>query len=529
MGNTAGGTVRWEENAGGKVTGWAWALASGVLSLGIFWLLYGDAVGLFFDWDDLEWVGAATQLEMRRLRDLGALFQPGPTGFILYRPLSQRGYFWILRQLFGLDSAGYHAAQLLASALVALLVYCVAARLLRSRAAALCSALLYALAPGHATAALWLGNFCMTGPAIWYFAALLVWLRNPSYWRVPVCFALYAVGLLHGEHAVTLPLAISSFELLCGKRENRRLASQLAPFYALMAAYAGGKMWAMHRAFAVQAAQDLGAAWLAQVYGTDLSPSHLLDRLGFYAANSVSWLYWCSPTEGRAMVLGAAFLLAACGLAVWARRKPEVRPVLFAVVLFVLALGPVLGLAKKRSGYLVGIAAAGPAIALSAAVRLLPARRALYAALVVAAAIAEGGYAARRVREEAEMGFRLGFSQRAAGWLVAVEREARRHREVQEVRVPANFVTQRVFTEAQGHRVFYGAEYRVRLVSEGQAAVPDAGVPFVARAPIRVPVYMLPGRNAKWDWLRWLPGGPCSQVLNSRVRGVPEISGCPRR
>jgi hypothetical protein len=136
---------------------------------------YGDCLGAFFLNDDYWVLRAANGIVLESPIDLARFFRPEPF-FLLYRPVTTLMYFYALRELFGHDPMRYHAVQLTVHVLNAILVYGISTRLFRAPAAGLAAALIYATAPGHAIAILWMVLITMSGTAFFYFLAFYVWI-----------------------------------------------------------------------------------------------------------------------------------------------------------------------------------------------------------------------------------------------------------------------------------------------------------------------------------------------------------------
>jgi hypothetical protein len=189
----------------------------------------------------------------------------------------------------------------------------------------------------------------------------------------------------------------------------------------------------------------------------------------------------------------------------WARRSAAGRVVVFGLAFFITALGPLLTLPQQhRYMYLIGVAALGSSLALVAAVRALPRVGPwLTVGVVAATLVIEAMSTAAAVRESTEFRFLHDFQVTAASWLQTVERRVHLQRGTSEVIVPDLTVTNLVFKDAAGHRLFYGATYDVRLVDRTQQPVAEPGRIVVSAAVIGRPGAELPGQQPQWNWLRW--------------------------
>ena len=129
---------------------WAERLAVwlAILTLVAYFVVrFRDCLLTFLFLDDFWCARAAAQVQLHSWSGLSALFRPGPTGLLLFRPLTQVGYFYVLRQLFGYDVSGYHAFHLLMHVVNAVLVLEIARALSGSTLSALAVAIIYAAAP----------------------------------------------------------------------------------------------------------------------------------------------------------------------------------------------------------------------------------------------------------------------------------------------------------------------------------------------------------------------------------------------
>jgi hypothetical protein len=480
------------------------APSAGAVAMLAAWyvLQYGSSTELFFHLDDFRVLGEAGRLSIPRLSDL---FAPGPQYRLLYRPLSELGYFWPLQFLFGHDAAPYHAVQLCAHVANAVLVYVLAGTILGSRGAALAVALLYAAAPGHATAVYWLSAFSMTGTAFWYFACLLAWLRLRGWPRRVLCPILLVLGLLTGEAAISLPLALTLTFLLDRPYLPARRAYELLPMYLISIAYGVAKIWYFRLGAEREFPEVLSRAYAVSQYQPQWAPAGSFETLGFYGACALSWLYRAVDSPALLYTVAGAYLVALGAACLWARHSASGRVVAFGLSFFIVGLGPMLPLPQHRFMYLVGIAAFGSSLALVAAARAVPRIGSLLAAVLVGATLLfEALWTSPAVRDSGEFRFQQRFQARAAGWLQTVEERARRHGDAEEVLVTRQPVTHFVFELGEGHRLFYGATYDVKLTDVNDLPASDPDRVVVAMAPLWRPGIPLPGHQPRWDWLRWM-------------------------
>ena len=481
------------------------AIAAAVCATLASWyvLAYGDCIQQFFHFDDFWLLGSANRLAIHRVSDLRHLFLPGPASALFYRPLSQVGYFWLLERLFAFDASPYHAVQLGFHVANAALVFAIASTILGSRRAALATALLYAAAPGHIMAIYWLAAFSMTGTAFWYFACLLAWLRLRGWRRQVACCTLFGIALANGEAAVTIPVALTLTLLVEPRTRPSTGVRDFVAVYAIGAIYSAAKLWYFWRGIAMEFPSFMARTYVINGYGLRFGPAAGLQTVGYYAACSLTWLYWAVGNAGMMYALGFLILGALAAAALWARRSASGRVVFFGLSLFLVALGPALALPQHRFMYLVGVAAFGSSLAIVAAARAVPRLgRPLAIGLVAATLAFAVSVTSPLVRRSGDFRFMQDFEATAAGWLQAVQRRAQLQGTATEVVVPKSVITDYVFGFAHGQRLFYAAKYAVRRVDAAKLPAPSPSRVVVADAPPWRRGTPLPGQRPRWDWLR---------------------------
>ncbi len=453
-------------------------------------LAYGDLRDRFFSLDDFAVLARADQIPS--IADLPQVFVPWPS-FAQYRPLTTVGYFWLARRLFGLDPRWWMAVQLGAFALNALLVFVVARRLLGSGAAGLATALVYCSAPGHALAVRWIAFATIWGTVLVYFLALWTWVACER-WRVPATLVLFGVALLCSEHAVTLPAALTVVAVLGqGRRDWRRLARELAPFWLVSFLYVTAKVFFV---YVIHPAQDpVGSAMFRKGYALSFDGGVFLQTLGQYVTATLAPIYapersatWYVAASG--VVLGLAVTAVVAALR-GARRWVGVTACGF--VLFVVGLGPVLLLPGHFYPAYIGIGALGVALAVIAPLSAL--RRGGVASLGLAAILVAVHLASTGATIRTEKDFVVidDASLDAARWLATLDRVAGAG--TNEVVVPLGPNTSRLFGAA--HRMFLCAPYPVRLVGKIATitSAPGRVVVEKARGPI-------PSADGGWRAIR---------------------------
>ena len=312
-------------------------LLIGGLLLGALLIFYHPALhgGLVFD-DDHHITPAA----LRSVRGLWRIwFEPGAAA--QYYPVVHTA-FWIEYRLWGDALAGYHLANLGQHAAAAFLLVAILRRL--ALPAAWLAASVFALHPICVESVAWISEQKNTLSALFYFGAMLAYLRFDKNRRglfYAVAFVLFLLALLSKSVTATLPGALLViFWWQRGRLEWKRDVMPLLPW------------------FVAGAAAGLFTGWVERTYfGAD--DVHLAlafpDRL--VLAGRIFWFYpgkilWpanlmfhypfgpVEPLTLRQFVWPLGVIAAAAGLACLARRA---RGPLAAFLFYAGTLFPVLG------------------------------------------------------------------------------------------------------------------------------------------------------------------------------------------
>ncbi|MGH7787163.1 MAG: hypothetical protein ACRERC_09885 [Candidatus Binatia bacterium] len=471
-------------------------------------LHWGDSVGAFFFLDDYWLLQTSAAIRGDGISDLWQVFVPSHVGFLLYRPLTQAGYFVALGHLFGVDAAAYHAVHLLAAIANVMLAFGLAWRLTRSWFAGLATALLFAAAPGLIVAVFWIAAFTMTGSAMALLLLLWCWLASRGWARRVGCTLLQAVALLASEHAVVGPLLLALLEW--ATPERRRWRDLLGPA-ALVAAYLLAK--AIY--FATTGLPGGG-------YALSLDPRVWITSLGYYAAACLNLLTLNVASPQGWTRLGVAVLLIALATAVAGLRAPRWRVAAAGWGVFIVALLPVLPLADHRYAYFIGLAGVGAWLAVVATLQQLgrvwrPLVLVLYAAVLITDWSTEEAAARDSIFHLVVKG------GRAAGlWYAAVD-AAGRDPSTQAIFVPRTPTTEIVFDRDQRARLFMQRAMPVVLYSQPELPPLPAGIAVVAFAPDELPPgYAWPGSGGRWHWVFELLAAP-RRALSEALRpaGAP--------
>src|SRR5262245_2826048 len=469
-----------------------------------------DSLLLFFWYDDLWLLHDAAQIDVGSIHGIAQIFVPGGLGFGLYRPLTTVGYYTLLRQLFDVDSSGYHAAQLLLHVVNVLLVFDIARRLSKSHSVGLAVALLYTLAPGHGVAIYWPAAV-MTGNASSVLLLVWCWLWIRPPWRLPCCAVLQLVALFAGEYAVVAPVILAILAVF-GEPPGvrRRLVRDLLVVSVLPATYVILKLWYLRTAGLPPGAKE--------TYEMALDPAGWLLRLGHYAVACLNALTLLAPGDRATRLLGASVI----GFAVtrrWCFLRGSRRWRLAAVGawIFIAGLLPVLPLRNRTVEYEIGIAALGAGLAMVGVLAAVNHRRWEWSAIVLAALIVlvDLSTHGRATRENDLFKSLFHGAERTAAWVTRVELACLPGADVTEVYVPNTIETANVFAPTmlgETYRYFRTIPARVHLYEYGHP--PDVGtrprsVIIGNQAPAARPNARQPGWEPRFDWLRraagWVP------------------------
>lgn len=209
---------------------WPWALAIIVLTA----LAYLPAFTAGFVWDDDDWLTANPVV--READGLARAWRGEPG--LQYYPM----FFTVLRvehALWGMNPAGYHAANVALHALDAILVGLILARL--GLGFGWWVALLFALHPVHVESVAWVTELKNLLSGAFCLGAVLAWLafdRRGARAAWTAALLLYAAAVLSKTATATLPAALALLPLWRNGRLGRADLLRLAPFFAVGAALA---------------------------------------------------------------------------------------------------------------------------------------------------------------------------------------------------------------------------------------------------------------------------------------------------
>ena len=321
-----------------SLPGWAWALLLALLTFAA----YLPALRGAFVWDDELYAANPLLASPGGLAKIWALGKDGQFHYPEYYPEFPVVYtsFWLERRLWGLNTTGFHAVNIILHILNALLAWFILKKLgLRH---AWLAAAVFALHPVQAESVAWITERKNLLSALFYLLALAAWLRHTESGKNRWYFAALAVfpaALLSKPVACTLPVIILLLEHLRGKA-TLKTAAKLVPFF-LMSAAAG--------------LFTLSVENPAQYLGFTLHPADRLLLAGralwFYPAKllwpiqlSFSYTRWDLEAARLAQWLWPALALAALGTLLKFRGRINKQASL-ALWFYIITIAPLLGFA----------------------------------------------------------------------------------------------------------------------------------------------------------------------------------------
>ena len=303
--------------------------------------------------------------------------------------------FWVEHQLWGLRPMPYHLVNVLMHAVAAVLLWRVLRKL--QVPGAWLGAVLWAVHPVQVETVAWVTELKNTQSGVFFLAAILCYLhalQTPRAGKVGFAYGLTLLfgllGMASKTSVVVLPAVLG---LLVWHREgglSRRRLLELLPLVMMAMAASALALWTQH----LEGANDV--QWSRS----------LAERL--VTAGAVVWFYlgkllwphplvfvypkWqVDPTHLLWWLPGIALLVVLAVLFGIAKRRPQARGALLAMLYFVIALGPVLGLLDHYflrysfvGDHFQYLASIGPLAALGALLARLTSRHAVAHGLVAA-------------------------------------------------------------------------------------------------------------------------------------------------
>jgi len=288
-------------------------------------------------WDD---DGHLTRVDLRSLHGLARIWtEIGATQ--QYYPLVH-SLFWLMFQLWGVQTLGYHLVNILLHATSAFLI----ARLLRRLdiPGAIPAAIVFAVHPVHVESVAWMTELKNTLSGVLALAALLTYVRYDAT-RVRRTYVLslllFTLALLAKSVVATLPVVIA---IILWWRRGRLDAGRdlrpLAPFIALGVAAGTMTAWFEHAFIGARGAEFsfsvverglIAARALCFYLGKLIWPSPLIFIYPRWTIDASIWWQYLFPLA----------LFIALGVCWWLR--PKTRAPLAAILIFAVTLAPALG------------------------------------------------------------------------------------------------------------------------------------------------------------------------------------------
>lgn len=265
-----------------------------------------------------------------------------------YRPMMTFGYA-VCYHVFGPLAYGFHLVNVCLHVGVVLLVYVVARRMFKSRAAAFLAALLFAIHPVHTEAVAWVA--AVTSLEITFFYLLTFWLflnmARPrgeiSPWIKLATVASFALAILSKEQSLTFPLVAMVYEHFYREDCSETTLLQKARRY--------GEFWLMDLAYVLFRVEHLGAfapqvqlsqlGWYPCVLSAAALVGQYLGKLFWPVKLCAYYVFQKGTSVFEPRVLAGIAALAGCAVifAILFRRN---RPASFGLIWFFATLAPVL-------------------------------------------------------------------------------------------------------------------------------------------------------------------------------------------
>ena len=300
-------------------------------------ILYWPGLTAWFRGDDFAWLGVG--LYNQNFHDLlVSIFGPKAQGTI--RPLSERLFFMLGFQWFGLDALPFRIVVFATHFANLALTASIGARLTGSRAAGLCAAILWLANSSNTLPLGWTCVYNQVLCGLFLLLALHLLMRYTEtgkrryYWWQ---WAAFAAGFGALELNLVYPAIALAYTLACARRYWRGTL----PLFGVSAVYvAAHQMAAPAPQTGDYAMHFTGAA---------------LGTLGKYWTWSVGPTFLYTPFVLPAWLIPAGVALVSVGLAAWtvSRIRSGARAALFCLAWFLILLAPVLPLRDHQTEYYV--------------------------------------------------------------------------------------------------------------------------------------------------------------------------------
>jgi hypothetical protein len=159
----------------------------------------------------------------------------------VYRPTSIHIYYYLCRQLFGLDPLGYHAIDLISHTINVILVFALALLLSGKRWVGFLAGTTYMTRLSHYIAVFWVSGISEVWAVLFSLLSLISFVllckhKNPFF--LAASLVSFALALTCKESAVTLPFVLLCYVCLFSNDFSlRRVATRIGPFMVVLALY----------------------------------------------------------------------------------------------------------------------------------------------------------------------------------------------------------------------------------------------------------------------------------------------------
>ncbi len=304
--------------------------------LAIHWL----AFRAWFRADDFAWLSLAPNVH--NWHDLLlALFQPRAQGTI--RPWSERGFFMLGYELFGLNSLPYRAFIFANQFANLFLVIWIGRRLTGSLAAGVCASLFWTISSSSMEPLGWACVYNEVQVALFFLLAFFCFLRfiDTGQRRYLVFeWIVFLLGFGSLEVNVVFPALAAGYALLCARKHLFRTL----PMFAVSAAYA-----VFH---GIEAPTPKTGEYALHIGGS------MLRTLGTYWTWTVGPTYLSTPLDVPKWVVAAGVAVVTLAI-LWAAARDWRTAAPFFLLWFLVTLSPLLPLRDHVTEYYVFVPAIG--------------------------------------------------------------------------------------------------------------------------------------------------------------------------
>lgn len=148
-----------------------------------------------------------------------------------YRPLSSESFYLLGRQLFSLNTFGFHLIAWIFFLLNIFLVFKLAEKFIHGKTLPVLFTLLYATSAVHYNSLYWLPNFSYILSGFWYFFGFFLFLESKhSVKNNLLLITIFILGIFSNEFMLTFPVILFVYTLLLDKK---KLTQSITLFFAL--------------------------------------------------------------------------------------------------------------------------------------------------------------------------------------------------------------------------------------------------------------------------------------------------------